>query len=107
MSSRGGKCCLRPSEVVLLLVPPSECRDQALGQFSSLHGTLLKPLLGIHKRKEPEMREQKPEEPKERCFSPTVHLSVMLLKSVRDKADKSFEKYKHYQMSDIVTINYF
>ena len=53
------------------------------------------------------MREQKPEEPKERCFSPTVHPSVMLLKSVRDKADKSFEKYKHYQMSDIVTINYF
>ena len=44
----------------------------------------------------------------ERCFSPTAHLSVTLvLKPVRDKAHKSSEKYKYYQMSDMVTINYF
>lgn len=31
----------------------------------------------------------------------------MLLKPVRDKADKPSEKYEHYQMSDLVIINYF
>ena len=75
--------------------------------FSSWHSLKTATRNSSHKWKEPEMREQKPEEPRERCFSPTVHPSVMLLKPVRDKADKSFEKYKHYQMSDIVTINYF
>lgn len=97
--------------------PPKLCCSRCLPQSaetklwdgfsSSWHALKTTARNSSHRWKEPEMRQQKPEEPRERCFSPTAHLSLMLLKPVRDKADKPSEKYKHYQMSDKVIINYF
>ena len=78
--------------------------------FFFLFIALSKPLRGILYINGRSLRweDRNQRNPWERCFSPTAHTSVTLvLKPVRDKAHKSFEKYKQYQMSDMVTINYF
>lgn len=94
----------------LLQSAETELWDSFFLIFYFLFVELSKPLRGILYINGRSLRWQSRNQrnPWERCFSPTAHPSVTLvLKPRRDKAHKSSEKYKHYQMSDLVTVNYF